>query len=78
MKPGPHKSARLPVTPLLRYTQCTNILALSRVLGVHPSVVHRAVREGLTVWMADRWACALGVHPTFIWGDNFWMKERVA
>ena len=78
MKPGPHKSSRLPVAPFLRYARHSSILELARALDVHPWVVHRAVREGLTVHMADRWACKVGVHPTFIWGDDFWITERVA
>jgi hypothetical protein len=54
-----------PVPPL------TRLGVVRRALGIdqrNQSRLHR----GLTVWMADRAAVAVGHHPAEIWGEQWW------
>lgn len=39
----------------------------ARRLGVDPAMVHRWARTGLSEVLADRLACAAGVHPGVVW-----------
>jgi hypothetical protein len=45
---------------------------IASCVGTQVSQVQRARSEGLTVWLADRWAVAAGYHPGEIWGDDWW------
>ncbi len=47
------------------------ILRLSGGLGTRRRHIGRLKVAGVTVWEADRFATALGLHPTAIWGDAF-------
>lgn len=67
---------RLPVGPLLelvrhRYGPGSRREVAGR-LGVDRATVDRAKRTGLSELQADRWACAVGEHPAFVWGDDWW------
>jgi hypothetical protein len=35
-------------------------------------------RDRIGVYSADLLACALGVHPWFIWGDDWWIVEEAS
>lgn len=36
---------------------------------------HRRLRDGLTAYEADKWACAVGLHPSEVWGELWWTDE---
>ncbi len=65
-----HEGPRWPVEPLLRYTGQSQA-AFARRIGVSASTVRQAKRRGLNDHQADRWAIAIGVHPSFIWGTDW-------
>jgi hypothetical protein len=52
------------------HTTCAVALAV----GVTPRSVYRARLAGLTIWQADRYACAAGLHPALIW-DNWFTED---
>jgi hypothetical protein len=58
---------RWPLEALLRYTGQSQA-AFARRIGVCATTVRRAEQRGLTDRQADRWAIAVGVHPSLIWG----------
>jgi hypothetical protein len=35
------------------------------------------VRRELTINIADRIACSLGLHPALVWGDEWWEASRI-
>ncbi|MHB8463844.1 MAG: hypothetical protein ACYDH6_08680 [Acidimicrobiales bacterium] len=45
---------------------------LARAADVSERTVWRRQRTGLCVWAADRWACALGLHPSAVWRELWW------
>jgi lambda repressor-like predicted transcriptional regulator len=45
--------------------------ALARRLGVDPAILCRP----LSVNQADKYAIAIGVHPTEVWGPDFWSDD---
>jgi lambda repressor-like predicted transcriptional regulator len=50
----------------------TGMAALAERLDVSTTTLKRARRHGLTDIQADTWACALGLNPSAIWGDQWW------
>lgn len=77
----------LPVGPLVDYVervaieraesvkgQISGVSAVLRPFGDNVYRAYwRAKRAGtITVWQADRLACALGVHPCELWGEDWW------
>jgi len=50
---------------------------LARRVGIDTSQVYRARKVGLTVWAADRWACACGLHPATVWGTDWFNGQNV-
>lgn len=43
------------------------------MLGMSERSVGRWVSEGRLPWVsADEAACALGLHPSLVWGDDWW------
>lgn len=54
----------------------TTINALSRDVGMSSRNVYR--RDGISWLQADRFACALGLHPASIWGEDWWAVARAA
>ena len=72
-----------PVIPYLEHRRRDYLQALETEIGL-PAVYeyltgqnrnnfHRARKDGrLTLRMADTLACALGYHPSLIWGDAWW------
>lgn len=63
-------TTRLPVAPLV--AEVGSVAALALRIGVDRRLVYRAMHRGVSVWKADRWACALGLHPCEVWGDLWW------
>ena len=70
-------SARLPFSPLLQASG--GWTGLARVLGydgphelANNTNLYRSVKTGLTWVAADHLACALNLHPSFIWGEAWW------
>ena len=51
-------------------------LAVALAVGVTPRSVYRARIHGLTVWQADRYAIAAGLHPALVWDG--WFTEDAA
>jgi plasmid maintenance system antidote protein VapI len=65
----------LPVEPLLEHIDGLDALSAAHQLGVSDKTVTRwrtGQRKGLTIGNADRYACALGLHPGLVWGDAWW------
>lgn len=48
---------------------------LARHLHIHHSRINKALRTGITIHTADKWAIRLGYHPTEIWAD-WYQKEN--
>lgn len=66
----------LPVEPLVEHAG--GVSQLARIVGTSRRSVQRAGRSGLRVWKADRWACALGLHPSEVWGHAWWSAADTA
>jgi hypothetical protein len=49
---------------------------LARLVGVTERTIYRARMTGLTVWQADRYAIAAGLHPALIWPN--WLRHPEA
>jgi plasmid maintenance system antidote protein VapI len=65
----------LPLDPLLDRLDGLPAHAAAEQLGVTRETVERwrtGRRSGLTPGNADRYACALGLHPGIVWGDAWW------
>lgn len=77
--PAP-RHPRLPIAPLYAATGTNSLDSLALVLtsGVTDSTwnsIRRSLTlhpDGITERRADRYACALGLHPSLIWGDAWW------
>jgi len=68
---------KLPLAPLLTASGLS-ISALSIEIGVHRKSIHRWVREGVPYFRADEIAImVLGVHPSFIYGDGFFICDLI-
>ena len=75
---------KLPVEPLMKllgtdsFTEAAHRIAYHGDITKEPAIeavaraLHRARNTGLTVWMADKFAMALGLHPANVWGDLFY------
>ena len=75
-------SHRLPIRPLLDWIDAqagepVPLRQVADILGVHNKQVHRWTRLDLCLDHADRAAIRLGVHPTAIWGDQFWAGTAI-
>lgn len=69
---------RLPRGPLLAecQRQGVTINALAASAGMHSNRCYD--KDGFNWPVADRLACALGLHPASIWGDDWWQVARAA
>lgn len=74
---------KLPVEPLLRTAGLDADSDLARCLGYRNVREmgrvfdwYRIKREGLTWYRADEFACALGLHPMEVWGDDWLEAQR--
>jgi hypothetical protein len=45
---------------------------VAEAVGVTRRTVFRWARDGLTWGAADKAACALGLHPSSVWGRDWW------
>lgn len=85
---GPRQAPRLPLDELERHIYLTTNdpnegktdrrhLASNRwiaeLIEVSPFTVIRWRKEGVPMWAADRAACRLGHHPSYIWQQ--WTEE---
>lgn len=68
---GRPPSVRVPIEPLLRLSQCENVLQLTNYMGWHDTRkrrIHRWVHDGgIPVEWMDRVATAAGFHPYEVW-----------
>jgi hypothetical protein len=76
----------VPVEPLLEFiaklpdedvgvhnARRQGIAHAARLLPVTKRTIHRWKLAGhVPVWSADRLACAIGLHPSEIWGQFWW------
>lgn len=64
----------LPSGPLVSLVEALGGPAECGALGTLRRAYHRAKTNGdLTVWQADELSHRLlGVHPWFVWGDEWW------
>ena len=46
---------------------------IGRLFGVDPHAARRWATNGIPLWAADRLACKMGLHPTEIWGNEFYL-----
>lgn len=58
---------RLSADPLVR-----RIEREGRISEVHPNIVGRWKRNGMSIYWADHWAIHFGWHPVEIWGMAFY------
>lgn len=64
---------RLPIDPLCRAVGLPPGAVMARQTGVcRRELVRASVTGEITIWMADRLACRLGLHPSLVWGDDWW------
>lgn len=61
----------LPLAPLWRVSHCSTADQLAEQVGVSRRQIGRWKRDGIPVNSADRVACALGSHPSVIWGSQW-------
>lgn len=67
-----HRPGR-PVTRAWMYPGETGGLgALAVMVGVSHRTTRRWMQLGMTEWQADRAACAVGLHPSLVWGELWW------
>lgn len=68
---------RLPHEPLR--SECvrrgTTVHTVAQQVGLERQVYDR---DGLTWQQADRLACALDLHPSSLWGEDWWAVEEAA
>lgn len=70
-RPAP-SGHRFDLKPLVAAAHVEHHGELAQVVGVSSRQVRRASQEGLSADTADRWAIAVGVHPSSIWGTEWW------
>jgi len=69
---GPRALRDPALTPaaLARAGGWESVSIMANVLGIgnYPQYV----REGFSIWQADRFAVKIGCHPAEVWGDAWW------
>jgi len=72
---GPHQTYQTfdPAPLLARYRGLT-APRIAELLGVSTNTIHawRSGRQQLKAAQADRLASAIGLHPSALWGDQWW------
>ena len=63
---------RYPLETLMRRANVGDLAVLARRLGLKHGTVRDAACVGLTDRQADRWSCRLGLHPSWVWGEQWW------
>jgi hypothetical protein len=69
---------RYPALPLARHAGCAYFVQIERLwvidhirlsaaLGMKKATMNRAIDRGLPEYMADEWACRLGISPASVW-----------
>lgn len=66
----------LPLEPLLATGKIT-ITQLAKRTGKHRAQVQRWKRLGVNIRQADILACSLNLHPTQVWGNDFYQPLSV-
>ncbi|MCB1902132.1 MAG: hypothetical protein KDH16_22775 [Rhodocyclaceae bacterium] len=75
--PKGYKMPRLSIEPLIGLVNATygpdlDITTMARHLGVSASSIYRwRLQGGCSIWSADEMATRLGLHPTAVWGDEY-------
>jgi len=74
------KQQRLNVDKLFRFCGSDLYNEISRQCGVHPGTVSNWVKNGgVPEQQADQVAIYLGVHPSAIWGDEWFnLAQQIA
>lgn len=67
---------RVSFAVLRELSGCENLHVLADRVGTTHAAVRQLVRRDLSLRMADRYACALGLHPLNVWPDYY--DEAVA
>lgn len=68
---GPIIERPFPIAPLLTLSRASSLSELCLMVGARKTAVSTAAAEGLTDTQADRWAVALGFHPSEVW-PSWW------
>lgn len=68
----PPLGPRLPLDPLLVVAGVTDLVVLAERVGVTRRQVDRWRHEGFGIDAADRVATAVGLHPSMVWGSDWW------
>jgi len=64
---------KLPFEPLrTMFVDGTSDARIAEAIDKHCSVINRWKRKGLPIYTADKIACHIGVHPSHIWGEEWW------
>jgi hypothetical protein len=70
---------RVPYQPLLDWAKAElrspdpSMRDVARLFGVDAHAPKRWANNGIPIWNADRLACRMGLHPTEIWGQAFYV-----
>lgn len=60
---------RYPLADLLDAIGAESLSDAASRIGVSASLLHLALRDGLSVRTADRYAIAAGLHPAMVWSS---------
>lgn len=64
---------KLPFEPLrVMFAEGTSDTQIAQAVEKHHGVIQRWKRKGLSIYTADKIACHIGVHPSHIWGEEWW------
>ena len=73
-----HQTRKLPAQPLitmfrddLTHNQIAHILHRDR------NTLRRWIERGIPQYEADKVACLIGVHPSHIWGEEWWQSISI-
>lgn len=76
--PKHHKSRKLPVEPLLTmFRHDMTETEIAAAVKKHPTTVRNWRINGIPQYIADEVACHMGVHPSHIWGEQWWQSISI-
>jgi hypothetical protein len=75
--PKKSRTRRFPARDLVMYLQTPNASTVADLIGSSRVTVTKWLRDGtcFNVYQADEYACRAGVHPTMIWGEDWYAED---
>lgn len=75
---GPLPFTKLSLEALMVAARCDTAGELARMLGLTNSNVRALRSRGVPIHRADEFACKIGLHPTQVWGEEFYQALQQA